>query len=218
MIFEAVSVDPDLRDRLPELVGNMIADGLFVGGGVLEGRGSLLPMEAWREVMSAPAPAEPGMRLAAVPETDLPWRTERSPLFDEASAEEKLRDRYEGGFRSAKPFLEAHGSRPELHRLVAELRADGWLDWQIASAFAPAAVSDYANDLRRHGASLQAVQQAMQDGMEKAMAGKYSVPPWSESFAQSVRLCLQGSLVSGRGPASACRHRSRRWSHSRARR
>jgi hypothetical protein len=196
MIIEAVSVDSDLRDRLPDLVGNMIADGLFVGGGVLEGRGTLLPFEAWQELLSAPRPAEPGVQLARVPDTDLAWRGGRSPLFDASSADEKLRSRYQGGFRSAKPILDTHGTRPELHRLVAELRSDGWLDWQIASAFAPAAVSDYANDLLRHGASEQAVRQALQDGMRKATAGSYSVPPWSEHFAQSVRLCLMGSMVS----------------------
>lgn len=195
MILEAVSVDPDLRDRLPGLVGNVIADGFFVGGGVIEGRSSLLPIEAWLYVMSAPAPPEPGVRLEAVPGTDVPWRPGPSPMFNEASAQEKLRNRYDGGFRSAQPVLNAHGSRAELHGLVAELREEGWLDWQIASAFAPAAVSEHANSLLRRGASQAAVRHAMQEGMRKAAAGSYNVPPWSEDFAQSVRLCLRGSLV-----------------------
>lgn len=196
MIIEAASVDPNVQDQFPDLVGNMIRDGVYVGGGVLEGRSCLLSLETWREIMSAPTPTGHGVRLEVVPDTQLPWRRGRSPLFDEASADEKLQNRYDGGFRSARPILEAHGSNPELHHLVTELRADGWLDWQIASAFALAVASDYANDLHRHGASQQAVHQAMQDGMQKAMAGEYNAPPWSESFSQSIRMCLQGSLVS----------------------
>ncbi|MCK6527212.1 hypothetical protein L6R50_06480 [Myxococcota bacterium] len=195
-VIEAVSVDPDLADQLPRLVGNVIPDGLFVGGGVLEGRGSLRPLGTWREVVSAPSPTGPGVHLESAPATGLPWQGGTSPLFDRASAGEKLRNRYDGGFRSARPVLDAHGSRPELHRLVTELRTDGWLDWQIASALAPAAVRDYANDLKRRGRSDRAVQEAMRDGMRQARTGNYRVPPWSESFAQSVRLCLRASLVS----------------------
>jgi len=196
MIIEAVSVDPDLQVRLPELVSNVVADGLFVGGGVSEGLGSIMPIEAWREVISAPAPTGPGVHLEAVPDTGLPWRTGRSPLFDEGGAAEKLRNRYKWAFRSAQPMLDQHGSRPEFRRLVDELRNDGWLDWQIASAFAPAAVSDNANERLRNGASQRAVEEAMRDGIQKAMDGDYRVPPWSESLAQSIRMCLQGSLVS----------------------
>ncbi len=195
MVFEAVSVDPDMQDRLPDLVGNVIRDGFFVGGSVLEGRGAIMSAETWREIGAAPGPSGSGIALELPPETELRWRRGKSPVFSRESAKEKLRNRYEGGFRTAKPVLDTHGARPELHRLVDELRDEGWLDWQIVSAFAPAAVSDYANALLRHGVSQAAVQEAMRDGMEKASRGAYNVPPWSDDFAQAIRLCLQSSLV-----------------------
>jgi hypothetical protein len=195
MIIEGASVDSDLKDRLPDIVGNLIADGLFVGGDVLEGRRCLMPVETWREAMSAPAPPSDA-QLEEFPATKLPWRVGRSPVFDELSAEEKLRNRYDGGFRTAKPVLEAYGSQPDFRRLVSDLRADGWLDWQIASALAPAAVNAHANDLFERGASREAAEHAAEDGMRAAKAGECSVPPWSESFVQSVHPTLQVSLVS----------------------
>lgn len=135
-----MSVDSDLPDSLPDFVSNFISDGLCAGGDVREGRGSLLPPEAWRDLMSAPAPAYPGLHLDGVPESDL--------------------------------------------------------HWQIASSFAPAAVSWHANNRPRPSACQRDDIQAMRDELRKAMTGSYSVPPWSEPLADLVRLSLKGSPVS----------------------
>lgn len=194
-VLEAVSVDPDFADRLPDSVGNAISDGLLVGADISEGRRILVPPDAWSELMSAPAPTGSELRLENAPSTGLPWLRGLSPLFDQPSAEEKLRNRYQNGFNSAKPVLDAHGKQPELQRLVAKLRSEGWLDWQIASAFAPAAVSYNANSSVPRD-SIADVGQAMEDGLRKAMRGVYSVPPWTESFAELIPLSLQGSLIS----------------------
>ena len=65
----------------------------------------------------------------------------------------------------------------------------------IASALAPAAISDYANHLARHGASNASIQQMMRDSTTKMMGGTYAAPPWSASLEQAVRQCIRASLV-----------------------
>jgi hypothetical protein len=194
MVVEAVSVEPQLAKKLLDLVGNLVPDGVFVGATALEGRGIVLPLDTWREAMTAPSPPAPGMQLKSSRSTGLPWRAGTSPLFSRAKADEHLRSRYETGFRAARPVLEAHGARPELHRLVAELRAEGWLDWQIVSALAGAVVSEHLNTLQRRGASRQAIEGVIPEQMRRAMNGDYRPPPWSPSFEESIRPSLEVSL------------------------
>jgi|GEM_PF-7011674 len=194
-VIEAVSVDTDIDDRLPTLGEGMVQDGVFVGGTALEGRAIVAPAKLWEQAHDAP-PATRGLELEAVPRTELGWRTGRSPQHTPEEAALKLRQRYEGGFRTARPVLDAHGAGAELPRLVEDLRADGWLDWQIAGALAPAAISVRANAEFRHGASRDAVQRLMTEGMRRAKDGDYVAPPWSKEFEQSIRACLSGSLVS----------------------
>lgn len=194
-VIEAVSVDPDIEDRLPKLGEGMVQDGVFVGGSALEGRAVIAPADLWQRLQEVPS-ATQSLVLEAVPKTELVWRAGRSPSHTPEAAAEKLRQRYEGGFRTARPVLDAHGAGGDLPRLVEELRADGWLDWQIAGALAPAAVSLRANLEYQRGASQRTVQRLMGEGMRQARDGAYSAPAWSKDFERSIRVCLEGSLVS----------------------
>lgn len=195
-VVGAVSVDKDVDDFLPKLTGTLLRDAIFVGASPAEGREQAFPRDHWDRIRAAPMPQGKRMSIPLRECQGLPWMDGESPLYDREEAAAKNRLRHERGFTSAAPVLHAHSSNPKFRLFVDELRREGWLDWQIMSALAPASVSVAENAMRKSRLNAQDIERVIDAGMKSARSGNYAAPAWSAEFERAIRDSLSCSLIS----------------------
>ena len=189
-ILEMVSVDKDIANILPKLAGSLVGDAIFVGASPKEGREQIFPREVWQQIRSIRLGNDVVMRIAPQLCADLPFLQGVSPLYNAEESMSKNARRYDVAFKAAEPVLRAHGGNPEFKNLVGDLRAEGWLDWQIASAIAPAALSVHVGSRRTAQSSLDETERELRLGLESAYSGRYSAPEWSPVFVVAIRQTL----------------------------
>ena len=193
-VLGAASVDDDVDEVLAKVSGELVRNAIFVGASPSEGREQVFPERAWEKTLSAPRPAGRTMNVPARTCPELPWPDGASPRYGVEEAAEKNLLRHEFGFKSAAPVLRAYSSNERFRGLVDDLRREGWLDWQIASALAPAATSSVTNARRQADRRAPDGGRAARAEMEAIRLGKYEAPPWSVEFERAVRGSLLASL------------------------
>ncbi len=126
----------------------------------------------------------------------LPWFNGTGPGYTKESSEEYLKNRYSRIPPLIHYTLEKLKTFPDFNQTVKQLKAIGWLDWQILNAISVTAINYRVRQFTDSSTPLEIVKLFFDDYMSRPETLDDLEVPLSEFSEEKLRFCHQISMLS----------------------